>query len=248
MMKKWFCMIGLSLLLVSCANQQSKPLATAASGKHLFILSGQSNMVGLNVENFFTPLVNASLGADNTVIVKDAKGAQPIRRWYKNWQPSPNNIPPKYDAQKNGILYKRLLFKVNAAIKNETIESVTFIWMQGERDAREKQAHLYQESFLGLVEQLKNDLNHNNINVVIGRLSDFDLTNSRYPHWSSIREIQVALPQALSNAAWVNTDDLNDGVNKQGKAIDNDLHYSVAGYKFFGQRLAESALLLLNKP
>lgn len=39
------------------------------SGKHLFILSGQSNMAGMDPNVSFTPAVTNALGAQNVVIV-----------------------------------------------------------------------------------------------------------------------------------------------------------------------------------
>ena len=57
-------------------------------GKHLFILSGQSNMARLDPSDSFTPTVIKEFGSDNVIVVKDAKGGQPIRRWYKNWKPA----------------------------------------------------------------------------------------------------------------------------------------------------------------
>jgi hypothetical protein len=43
------------------------------------------------------------------------------------------------------------------------------------------------------------------------------------------------------------TDDLNDGKNRGGKDIKNDLHYSAEGYKTLGKRFAESALNLIKQ-
>ncbi len=61
------------------------PLVVCAQdGKHLFILSGQSNMVGLKPEESFLPQLEAKFGKGNILIAKDAMGSQPIRRWYKN--------------------------------------------------------------------------------------------------------------------------------------------------------------------
>jgi hypothetical protein len=85
------------------------------------------------------------------------------------------------------------------------------------------------------------------MNFVIGRLSDFDLENRKYPHWTFVREVRVKVSNANSRFAWVNTDDLNDGVNRRGKAIENDLHYSAEGYKTLGHRFAENALRLIQQ-
>jgi len=50
-----------------------------------------------------------------------------------------------------------------------------------------------------------------------------------------------------ARGAWVDTDDLNDGKNPQGKEIKNDLHYSVDGYKLLGQRFADKAIELITR-
>lgn len=119
--------------------------------------------------------------------------------------------------------------------------------MQGERDARESLADRYIDSFEGLISQLEKDLGRNDINIVIGRLSDFDMENKTYPHWTRIRDLQVAFADSKPNAAWVDTDDLNTGLNEQGNQIKDDLHYSVSGYKRFGERLAQEAIQLIEK-
>ena len=64
----------------------SKEEAVAAAGKaHLFILSGQSNMERFDPAISFTPAVIEAFGKDSVIVVKDAKGSQPISRWDKEW-------------------------------------------------------------------------------------------------------------------------------------------------------------------
>lgn len=213
----------------------------ASEGKHLFILSGQSNMAGLDPNESFTPTVEKAFGKENVIVVHDAQGGQPIRRWYKEWKPAEGDEP-----KATGDLYDRLMAKVHPAIAEEKMASVTFVWMQGERDAREEHGDVYAKSFLGLVEQLSADLERQDVNWVIGRLSDFDLENARYPHWTKIRDEQVRIAEASKRGAWVDTDDLNDGLNRQGKPIKNDLHYSAEGYKILGERFAASAVKLVE--
>ncbi|TWT46973.1 hypothetical protein KOR42_43170 [Thalassoglobus neptunius] len=215
---------------------------TQAGEKHLFILSGQSNMQGHRPDEAFTPAVEEALGAENVIVVQDAQGGQPIQRWYRKWK-SPEGKSPK----STGDLYDRLMGKVKPAIENEELASVTFIWMQGERDARMGWGDVYRESLLGLHQQLEEDLGRDDIHFVIGRLSDNDLENSRAPDWTKIRDIQVAVADSDDDFAWVNTDDLNDGVNRAGKPITNDLHYSAEGYKILGKRFAEASLKLIGQ-
>ena len=54
--------------------------------KHLFILSGQSNMQGHRPDEAFTPAVEKALGKSKVIIVQDALGGQPIHRWWKEWK------------------------------------------------------------------------------------------------------------------------------------------------------------------
>ena len=210
--------------------------------KHLFILSGQSNMKRLALKESFTPAIETAFGKENVIIVKDAVGGQPIRRWYKDWKPLKGN-EPKAQAD----LYDSLMVTVNDAIADDKIKTVTFIWMQGERDAREKLGDVYEKSLKGLYAQISSDLGRNDINFLIGRLSDFDMQNAKYPHWTMIRDIQVKVAESNSRFEWINTDDLNDGKNREGKELKNDLHMSEIGYLLMGERFANNAIRLIKK-
>jgi hypothetical protein len=137
--------------------------------------------------------------------------------------------------------------KVSAAIQNTSIHTVTFIWMQGERDAREGNGDVYEEALMGLYRQLSNDLGRNDVNFIIGRLSDFDMSNTKYPHWTMLRDIQVKVGNAHPRFGWINTDDLNDGFDRKGKSIQNDLHMSAAGYRIMGERFGEKAIEIIRK-
>lgn len=233
MKTQYFLFLSLVVLLLASCNPESK-------GKHLFILSGQSNMAELFPEESFTPIIEAQFGKDKVIIVKDAHGGQPIRRWYKNWKPLQGDAPK---AQPD--LYDSLWTKTNTAIQKEKIATVTFIWMQGERDAREKLGDVYERSLIGLYDQLSADLKRNDLNFIIGRLSDFDMQNERYPHWTLIRDIQVKVAESDPRFGWINTDDLNDGFNRKGEKIKDDLHMSTDGYTEMGKRFAERAILLI---
>ena len=126
--------------------------------------------------------------------------------------------------------------------------SVTLLWMQGEADTRSikyDNVARYEERFMTLLDQLKADFGFDTINVVIGRLSDstkyYSMTNdSQITHnWNAIRAIQERTVATLPRAALVNTDDLN------AEGVIDDVHYTVEGYKTFGERLAAAALALL---
>src|SRR6056297_1458365 len=86
-------------------------LVSADEGKHLFILSGQSNMAGLKPEESFTPTVEERFGKENVIVVKSAQGGKPIRRWDQSWQVTADQNPEQI-----GDLYEALIKSVKAAV------------------------------------------------------------------------------------------------------------------------------------
>lgn len=220
------------LLLVLC----SLGLADADEGKHLFILSGQSNMAGLNPALSFTPTVEKEFGVDSVIVVKDAQGGRPIRDWYRDWKPSGES--PAGGDTTYGKLYDRLMGKVRPAIEGQKLASVTFIWMQGERDAKESHGEVYAASFKGLLKQLEADLKRDDLFFVMGRLSDFGVDKASYPHWNMVRDVQVKLAEDDPKGVWVDTDEWN-GDN-------NGLHYNKPGYNELGKAFADKAITLIK--
>ncbi len=200
---------------------------TAAS--HLCILSGQSNMERLNPSLSFTPYLTKALAKDELVVVKDAQGGKPIRQWYKQWQPVDKSV---------GTLYDRLLASIKKQTAGKKFDTVTFVWMQGERDAKEQLADKYAEALKGLVLQLEADLEIKNMNVVIGRLSDFDMKNEKYKHWTQIRSIQESLTAAHKRWVLVDTDPYNGD--------ENGLHHTKDGYVQLGEAFAKAAESLIK--
>ena len=205
-----------------------------AKEKHLFILSGQSNMALMRPAVSFTPTVKKSLGNDNVIIVHHAKGTKEISRWYKKWKPAKGPAP-----QGTGEIYDELMAMVKQEIKGKKIATVTFLWMQGERDAKLQYGDVYLKSLKGVMKQLSDDLGRDDINLVVGRINDFGMSNKSHPHWTKVRDAQVKIAESMPNAAWIDTDDLN------GKA--NGIHATGHGYKVMGRRFAEKALELLKK-
>ena len=229
-MRKILSLLVPAILLGVCGSD-SLAADGEGEGVHLFILSGQSNMARLDPAVSFTPAVESKFGKSAVLVVKDAQGGQPIRRWDRDWK--------SVASAEHGDLYTRLMEKVNAARKGRNVRSVTFLWMQGERDAKEGNAGVYGESLERVVARLRKDLEWEDLHVIIGRLSDFDLANARYPQWTKLREVQEKLADENKGWAWVDTDDLNGGKN--------DLHLTAEGYRILGERFAEKATALIER-
>lgn len=232
---KLFNILVAGLILISPLAYAGKPHAV-----HLILLSGQSNMAHMDPSRVFIPEVEKHFGAENVVVVKVAQKGQPIRRWYKNWIVTGDQNPDQI-----GDLYEKLREETETAMSGKTIQSATLIWMQGERDAKESLSDHYEEAFLGILQQLKSDLEVKELNYVIGRLSDAGLGKE---HWDKIREIQQKLGEADPHSAWVNTDDLNDDLKKKdGTPLKpNNLHYSEEGYDRLAKRYVEKVVELLK--
>jgi hypothetical protein len=209
----------------------------------LFILSGQSNMVGMNEALTFTPAVTKAFGKDQVIVVKSANSGQSIRSWAKTNHEDP---PPTRGRvpKVRGELYEPLIKKVKTAIERRSLKTVTLVWMQGESDLNNT---AYDDYLRELLEQLQRDLVFKEINIVIGRISDSGLDNpKRLEGRLNIRKVQKAFAEAHPRGAWVNTDDLNDR-EVDGKVI-HDLHYTKAGYRTLGARFAEKAIGLIKRP
>lgn len=214
------------------------PLASAKddTAVHLILLSGQSNMANLNPDEVFTPEVEKHFGARNVTVVKVAQKGQPIRRWFKGWKVTGDQKPDEI-----GDIYERLIKEAKAAVGGKSLKSVTLVWMQGERDAKERLSGQYEEAFLGLLEQIKSDLGVREMNYIIDRLSDAGLGKW---DWDTIRGIQQKLGEVGPRAAWVNTDDLNDDTTPSKQ---DDLHYSKAGYDLLANRHVEKIKALVKR-
>lgn len=225
-----------TLLLTACQAPTPK------SAKHLFILSGQSNMLRMKPEDTFAPKLAQYFGEENIETVKHADGGKPIRRWDKKW-----HVTGSQDPNQIGDIYDVLISKVKKQTLGQSFKSVTFVWMQGERDAREGLGDLYEQSFNNILQQLKTDLAVTQINFVIGRISDFDMDNKRYPDWTKLRDVQKELANNTVLGDWVDTDDFNDGLNQRGIKLNNDLHYSVSGYHELGLAFANKSILLVER-
>jgi hypothetical protein len=227
--------LATSLLLAAAANAK-KPA-------HLFILSGQSNMAGMKPEAGFVPEAANLFPEADVAYIKVARGGVPIRLWVEEW----NSI-----AKKHGLdvkieatqFYKPILDQYKTLLeKHPNPASVTFCWMQGERDGKTKLEAAYPDAMNQLIANLRRDLKQPEMNFVIGRICDFRKDDDK--SWTGVRVAQVDVANADPHGAWVDCDDLNDKPGKDG-AMKDDLHYTKEGYALLGQRYARQAKLLIE--
>ena len=216
---------------------------------HLFVLSGQSNMQGMDPETGFMPEAKKLFKDEKVVYIKVAKGGQPICRWLEEWQ----DIAQKNGLRENDIkrihkggeveFYQPILDQYKEMVKKHPkFKSVTFCWMQGERDANGGGQPAYKDSLKLLISKLRRDLKRPDMNVVIGRLSD---AGEKKESWAAMRKIQLEIVDEDPSGAWVDCDDLNDKMVK-GK-MQSVVHYNrPEGYIILGQRFARQGYALIK--
>ena len=226
----------LALMLPACASE-------TRTGRHLFILSGQSNMTG-TLRDAFTQRVQEHYGQDNAVVVMRMKSGRGIRFWVADYRvPSDREFSERAMAE-NGTEYKPLIEAATAAIQTQSFDTVGFVWMQGESDANNRLSEVYEESFLKLVRQLKKDLGRKDLYFVIGRIGDYARDRPDNEHWKRVREVQARLGETRGNA-WIDTDDLNGG---DAKNPHGGIHYPRDGALALGKRFADKAIELVGEP
>lgn len=218
---------------------------------HLFILSGQSNMSYMDPKLGFEPEALKVFPDASVYYIKIAAGGQPIRYWVNEW----NEIATRHGVdvavarasdkgqQTTAFFYPRILAQFEELLKaHPNPKSITFCWMQGENDSRTDLHAPYADALKQLIANLRRDLKRPDMNVVIGRLSDYDKLNPS--SWKVIRESQVEVAKVDAHGSWVDCDDLNDVVLK-GEPV-NALHYTKTGYERMGRRFVRQAKALIE--
>lgn len=211
------------------------------TGRHLFILSGQSNMTG-GLKAGFTKTVEDVFGEDKVDVVHHSKSGRGIRFWDKDYT-FPDHyrfpgkgVPSERSKEQHGQEYGPLIEKVREALKSKSYETITFIWMQGESDGKRGLGEVYEKSFLRILGRMKTDLNRKDIGFVIGRINDSCMNE---PRWVAMREVQVKLAQNADLGDWIDTDDLSEP--------EDGVHFSKEKYPILGQRFAKKAIELIRK-
>lgn len=234
--------IAVTLAHLSALQAADKPA-------HLFILSGQSNMAGMNPKLGFEPEAAALFPNTDVAYIKVAAGGQPIRYWVTEWDEiaKKHGIDPATarvaDKNKGTMYYQPILDQFAELLKKHpNPASVTFCWMQGERDAKTNLDAAYGDALKQLIANLRRDLKQPNMNFVIGRLSDFGKPEDA--PWQALRKVQVEIANTDPRGAWVDCDDLNNK-EKNGVAT-NDLHYTPPGYELLGRRYVRQAKAIID--
>ena len=231
----------LLLLSASTSFAEDKPI-------HVFIFSGQSNMAGMDPKTGFLPEAKKLFGVEEVVYIKVAKGGQPICRWVKEWTDIAKEKGIKARHRERilkgqGVLFYQPILDQYKELREKHAKptSVTFCWMQGERDANGGVDAAYKDALELLIAKLRRDLKRPDMNIVIGRIGDYALDR---PSCVAVRKAQREIVKEDPRGAWVDVDDLN---NKEVKGkIQSVVHYTKEGYQILGQRFARQGYALVT--
>ncbi len=214
---------------------------------HIFILAGQSNMMGRGA----TKKLPANLRQQPENVEFYTHGRQSGLAKYQYFGPEVQfahamaKIFPKEKiliiksaASGSSIqewlpgqaLYQGLLRQVKfvAAPNGSKVEAI--VWMQGETDARtEATANSYAENLKHFIQTLRQDLNAHHVPFLIGQINQ---KNSGFPMEKQVRAAQAQVAKELPNTLLVS----NDGLT----TIYDKVHYDAKGLIELGRRFAIS--------
>ncbi|MEK7951477.1 sialate O-acetylesterase [Luteolibacter soli] len=260
--------IVLACLFTGPTHAQSKPATTPLPAKenfHLYLLMGQSNMVGRDRKGMDTSAENPRILSLNPegqwVIAKDPlhpkigaiepgigpglSFATEMLKDEKNPKVTIGLIPcavggtPLKRWVKDGDLYKQAIERAKAASKDGVIKGV--LWHQGESDTEKPEnADTYGTRLTGMLKDLRKDLSQPDLPIVVGQLGEFlALTPEKFPCAATVQAAIKKIPDTVPHTGYADS----AGLGHKG----DKLHFNTEGAKEFGTRFA-TAMKDLQKP
>jgi hypothetical protein len=247
-MKHTLTLLAALLLAPLAALHAAEVSATTAKPFHVIILSGQT-MNGVNPKKGFEAEAKERFAGADVLYFKVAKGGAPIRLWVAEW----NDLAARHgvdvkavranDPTPGALYYEPILVEYRKLTEGRAAPaSVTFCWMQGEQDGKDKLDAPYADALKQLISNLRRDLKRPDMNVVIGRLNDWG--QGKHESWQKVRQAHMDIASGDPHAAWVDTDDLND--KEINGVVQNQYHFTGAGCALLGRRFARQCSALVK--
>jgi hypothetical protein len=227
-----------------------------------FILAGQSNMAGLgniteipeyllqtpsNVfyaenktykkfaeprfgpEITFAHEIAKAWSAEKILIVKYAVGSSSLLDWSPHWSYEEAKETHNEDY---GSLYFKLIKYIEIAWLGKEAEFKGILWMQGERDAKFKNAAVqYKNNLKTFIHKIREDLHVQDLPFIIGQVNP---PEDEFPFASVVCKAQHEIEKEIPNTKLVYTNDL--------QKLEDGLHYASEGLIELGQRFAQTFL------
>jgi hypothetical protein len=245
-----------TLLLTSLNAQQPAPTLAqppAHDSFHIYLLMGQSNMVGRDTRSLATQTDNPRLLSlnhdDKWVVARDPiffddripPGQGPgVSFGLEMLKTQPNItiglVPcavggtPLSRWVKGGDLYEKCIARAKLVAPDGTIDGV--LWHQGEADTTtQENADTYGTRLVQMFKDLRADLGIPGLPIVVGQLGPF-LDPAKYPFLDTVRAALKHLPAELPHVGYADSAELTDRGDK--------LHFSADSQKIFGSRYAKA--------
>jgi hypothetical protein len=220
---------------------------------HIYLLMGQSNMVGRDTRSLASQVDDPrilSLNSDNKWVVArepihtDARippgqgPGIPFAQEVLKADPSVTIglVPcavggtPLSRWVKGGDLYEACVTRAKLAAQAGSIEGV--LWHQGESDTTSQEnADTYETRLVQMFKDLRDDLDRTGLPIVVGQLGPF-LEPAKYPYLDTVRAAIKHMPADLPHVGYADSAGLEDRGDK--------LHFSADSQKVFGARYAKA--------
>jgi hypothetical protein len=257
-----FALVGVVPGAVSQAQQPaasaaSTPAVVAAPAKatfHIYLLMGQSNMVGRDTRSLALQVDNPrllSLNPDNHWVVArdpihayDGRipggqgpgipfGLEMLKADPKvtiGLVPCAVGGTPLSRWVKGADLYEQCMVRAKAVAGAGSIDGV--LWHQGEADTTTKEnADTYEARLVQMFKDLRADLGLPNLPIVVGQLGPF-LDVAKYPFVETVRATIRGMPADLPHVGYADSAGLEDKGDQ--------LHFSADSQTVFGGRYAKA--------
>ncbi len=157
-------------------------------------------------------------GSDSRVVIgliPCAVGGSPLSRWNK---------------REDGDLYAQALKRARAAAKIGTIKGG--LWHQGEADAaKHDTAVSYETRLLRMITDLRKDLGHPDLPVVVGQPGEF-LRHEKQPYADAVRAAIKHIAETTPHVGYADSTGLKDKGDR--------LHFNAAAARELGIRYARA--------
>jgi len=225
---------------------------------HIYLLMGQSNMVGRDTRGLESQVENSrilSLNADGQwVVARDplhfsdgrippgiGPGTSFAREMLKTDPKITIGLVPcavggtplrRWTKGKGGDLYEKAVERARLASQTGVIEGV--LWHQGETDTTKQQnADSYEARLTQMFQDLRQDLGLPNLPIVVGQLGEFlALSPQKYPYAETVRAAIKHMPAVVPGVGYADSAGLGDKGDK--------LHFSAEAQREMGVRYAKA--------
>ncbi|HXE07052.1 MAG TPA: sialate O-acetylesterase [Acidobacteriaceae bacterium] len=218
---------------------------------HIYLLMGQSNMVGRDIRSLSSQVDNPrvlALNHDNQWVVarepmhydpKKPAGQGPGIPFAVEMLKADPDIAiglvpcavggtPLSRWVKGGDLYEACVARAKIVAQTGTITGV--LWHQGEADTTDQQlAGTYTARLTRMFRDLRADLGKPDLPIVVGQLGPF-LDPAKYPYLATVKTSIQNMPAALPHIGYADSTGLTDRGDQ--------LHFDAASQNIFGVRYA----------